>query len=312
MNTTVQIVQNSHPSGLIEMAAKQPHYSPKQVGESLQVSESSIKRWCDSGQIPTVKTVGGHRRITLDGLQQFLRETNRSLLYPEVLGLPSLLPERRVTIRGSEDPQRCEFRQALATGDEKTCASVLRQQLASGWTRGEAAEHLIADAMHGIGDSWQVHELDVYQERRSCEICLRLIHQLRAELPPPDPQAPTAIGGTPSGDPYQLPTAIVELALREIGWNAVNLGSNLPLESFRQAAVDYLPRLVWMSVSVIEDGPTFVAAQNKMAASLGEDVPLLLGGRGLDDKIRPRLRFTAYCDSIRQLVELASMIRLDQ
>jgi len=293
------------------MAAKQSQYSPKQLAESLQVSESSIKRWCDIGRIPTIKTVGGHRRITLDGLQQFLRETDRSLLYPEALGLPNLLPARQVSIRGSEDPQRRAFRQALATGDEKTCASVLRQLLASGWTRGEATEHLIVDAMHGIGESWDCQELDVYQERRSCEICLRLMHQLRAELPPPDLEAPTAIGGTPAGDPYQLPTALVELALREIGWNAINLGSNLPLESFRQAAVDYLPQLVWMSVSVVEDRPMFVAAQNKMAASLGEDVSLLLGGRGLDEKIRPRLRFTAYCDSLGQLVELASMIRLN-
>ena len=43
----------------------------RQVAEALSVSESSVKRWCDQGAIPTIRTVGGHRRIPLDGLLRF-------------------------------------------------------------------------------------------------------------------------------------------------------------------------------------------------------------------------------------------------
>ena len=41
---------------------------------------------------------------------------------------------------------------------------------------------MITDAMHGIGDAWDCNDVDVYQERRACEICLRLIYELRSEL----------------------------------------------------------------------------------------------------------------------------------
>ena len=293
------------------MAAKQPHFSPKQIAGALQVSESSVKRWCDAGSIPVIRTVGGHRRITLDGLQNFLRETERTLINPDVLGLPNLSLGRRPAIPGDEDPLRSEFRNALAAGDEAKCCELMRQQIEQGKTRTETAEELITDAMHGIGESWDQNQLDVYQERRSCQITQRLIFQLASQLPPPDPDAPIAIGGAPAGDPYQLPTLMVELALREIGWNAINLGYNLPLESFVQAAHDYAPDMVWLSVSTIADPAMFIASENKLAASLGEDIPLLIGGRALTDEIRPRLRYTAHCDSLRHLTELASMMRLN-
>ncbi|HSG69042.1 MAG TPA: helix-turn-helix domain-containing protein, partial [Planctomycetaceae bacterium] len=61
--------------------------TPRQVGRALQVSESSVKRWCDKGVIPTQKTAGGHRRIPLSGLIEFLRESGQPILHPEVLGL---------------------------------------------------------------------------------------------------------------------------------------------------------------------------------------------------------------------------------
>lgn len=292
------------------MAARQPQYSPKQLAEALLVSESSVKRWCDGGAIATVRTLGGHRRVTLDGLQQFLSQTGRTLPYPEALGLPNLASQREQSIPGSENLEQQAFRDALAAGDESTCRAILQARIACGSTRTEAAEDLVTDAMQGIGTSWQCRELDIYQERRGCDICMRLINELRASIPPMGGGAPVAIGGAPEGDPYQLPSALVELALREVGWNATSLGNNVPLESFQQAAHDCKPRLVWLSVSAIADPPMFIARVNRLAEQLGENVPLLVGGRGLSDTIRPRLRYTAHCDSLRQLVELAAMMRL--
>lgn len=290
------------------MAARQPQYSPKQIADAMQVSESSVKRWCDRDVIPSIRTIGGHRRITLDGLSQFLRSSGRQLLHPERLGLPQLPPDRETKIARAEDPQQQRFRGALAAGDENECRSILRQRIASGWTRSEAAEDLIRDAMHGFGEAWDCQQLDIYQERRGCDIALRLIYELRMELRDAAHDAPIAIGGAPEGDPYQLPTALVELALREIGWQATSLGGNLPLASFVQAAHDYQPQLIWLSVSAIDNPAEFVAAENELAEAIGEQVPLLVGGRALTDEIRPKLRYTAHCDSLRHLAELASMI----
>ena len=241
------------------MAYPQLQYSPKQVAEALCVSESSVKRWCDRGAVPTIRTLGGHRRVTLDGLHQFLSQTGRELSNPEVLGLPNLPLLSRRHVPGRNDSGHAAFREALALGMEATCRQILNERIASGWTATEAAEDLITDAMCGIGEAWKCDQLDVYQERRGCDIALRLVNELRASLPPVDSRAPVAIGGAPEGDPYQLPTALVELALRQVGWQATSLGNNVPLESFRQATHDCNPQLVWLSVSSIADPLVFVA-----------------------------------------------------
>ena len=63
--------------------------SPKQLARAIQVSESSIKRWCDQGVISTVRTAGGHRRIDMPDVMRFLRDNRYDLVRPEVLGLPA-------------------------------------------------------------------------------------------------------------------------------------------------------------------------------------------------------------------------------
>ncbi|MCO8124428.1 helix-turn-helix domain-containing protein [Stieleria sp. TO1_6] len=292
-------------------------YSPKQVATSLQVSESSIKRWCDQGVIPTVRTVGGHRRITLSGLRQFLRSTNRTLADPQVLGIDDLELSvaskpavRHPPVRGEgREPAQQAFRAALAVGDEDRCLQLLEERLSLGWTRAEAAEDLIADALRGQGDAWGCGELAVYQERRSCTICARLIQVLRAGLDNLPAAAPVAIGAAPESDPYQIPTALVELVLRESGWNAINLGNDVPLDSLAEAVIDYSPKLVWLSVTSVVDPERLIREQNKLADSLDDQVSMIVGGRALDDSLRPKLRYTAYCDSLRHLIELAAILK---
>ena len=63
--------------------------SPKQLARAIQVSESSIKRWCDQGAISTVRTAGGHRRIDMTDVMRFLRDHRYAIVRPEVLGLPA-------------------------------------------------------------------------------------------------------------------------------------------------------------------------------------------------------------------------------
>lgn len=310
------ILTVKHPKLVSQVSGNAPQFSPKQIASSLNVSESSVKRWCDQGAIPTVRTVGGHRRITLHGLQEFLRSTNRTLADPKALGIDeaelsvvSAPPARRKRIPGEgTEPTQQEFRAALGEGDEARCMEILEQRIALGWSRAEAAEDLITDAMRGMGDAWDCGDLEVYQERRSCTICARLLYNLRDGLGELPEGASVAIGAAPESDPYQLPSAMVELALRESGWNAINLGNDLPLDSLIQAVSDYHPKLVWLSVTSVSDPSRFIREQNRLADALGDHVSLIVGGRALDDSLRPKLRYTAHCDGLRHLVELAAIL----
>src|SRR5215203_2961037 len=54
----------------------------KELAEALGASESSMRRWTDSGAIRTSRTVGGHRRIPLSEAIRFVRETRATIVRP--------------------------------------------------------------------------------------------------------------------------------------------------------------------------------------------------------------------------------------
>lgn len=299
------------------MSSSSTNFTPKQVAEALQVSESSVKRWCDAGLITASRTGGGHRRIPLNDLMQYLAASERPLLNPHLLGLqenPLLLQRQQPSTARSvprhdtfETRTQMAFRVALARGDEQECRNILQNELFKSEAVTASTEHLIAHSMICFGEMWETNELDPYQERRGCEICLRLIHELQNRFDVGN--GPLAIGGSPSGNPYQLPTAMAELALREAGWRAESLGADLPFSSFARAVRDLNPKLVWLSVSSIPEPVAFEHQFNALSAALPDDCVLIVGGRGLTDSIRPRLKFTAHFDSICQLVCFAEIVR---
>jgi excisionase family DNA binding protein len=47
------------------------------VATLFEVSERTVSEWAKRGQIPSVRTPGGHRRYPADGIKQILEETRR-------------------------------------------------------------------------------------------------------------------------------------------------------------------------------------------------------------------------------------------
>ncbi len=97
----------------------------------------------------------------------------------------------------------------------------------------------------------------------------------RAEL-----DAPLAIGGAPSGDPYSIPTMTAAVVLEASGFRTQNLGPDLPLGSLAIAAEQVKPVLVWLSISSTSDLPGIGAEIAALADRLAsQSIALVVGGR---------------------------------
>jgi MerR family transcriptional regulator, light-induced transcriptional regulator len=287
------------------------NFTPKQVATALQVSESSVKRWCDRGVIRTDRTLGGHRRIPLPFLLEFLETTDRRLANPSAIGLTQpLLPSREaVPVVDPSQALNRQFEQALTIGDEHTCRKIVSAWYSTHNGIASVADDLIAPAFKVIGEKWACGELDVYQERRGCEISNRLIHELRRLLPEPQGFSPLAMGGTASGDLYQLPTQIIEMVFREYGWRTAGLGANIPFASLLSAARKHMPKIFWLSVSHIQDPESFKTEYDHFSRNLPKGVMLVVGGQALTEDVRKHMSFAAYCDNLGQLSNLARAVR---
>lgn len=278
--------------------------TPKQVARAIQASESSVKRWCDKGIIPTQYTAGGHRRIALSELIEFLRSSKHEIVHPEALGLPTSIGQTKRAI----DQTAEQLTEALLAGSEEQCRRIILDLYLAENSISSICDLVFAKAFSAIGDLWHCGEAEVYQERRGCEMTLRVLHELRSLIPAPPSDTPLAIGGAAEGDQYTMPTTMVELVLRDIKWNAVSLGANLPFETLAAAIKEQRPKLFWLSVSHIADETKFVESYAELYDEFGLDVAFVLGGRALTEPIRQQIQYAAFCDNIRHLESFAQTL----
>jgi len=280
--------------------------TPKQVAQAIGVSESSLKRWCDKGLLPTVRTAGGHRRMAVDAVIQFLRTNGQPMVRPEVLGLPSTTGQGHTMV----DRARDQMTDALAAGDEEQCRRIVFDLYLSQHRASDICDQVLAGALHQIGDRWECGELSIYRERRGCEIALRTLYELRSAVPTPGPTMPLAIGGTLAHDPYKLATTMVELALCEAGWRAESYGTMLPAETLCEALRDTRPRLLWLSVSAFASPAELLSDCAQLYVTAAEcGAALAVGGRALDESLRQQMRYSTFCDTLRHLVTFVDTLK---
>jgi excisionase family DNA binding protein len=279
--------------------------TPKQVARAIGVSESSLKRWCDRGLLQTERTAGGHRRLPLSGVLGFLRQTGQPIKNPEILGLPVTSGKGDRTL----EKGRSLFYEALIQGQELEARHILLNLYLSNISIASIVDEIIAPTFTKIGDNWDCGDIEIYQERLSCQICMKLLYELGAAIPKADISAPTALGATPAGDQLTLAVNSVELVLRDTGWRATNLGSNLPFSSLLKALERNKPRVFWLSISYIEKHDQLLEELftfKDMAST--QNTQLILGGRAITAEIRSKINNAWYPDSMTELQNVVSTI----
>ncbi len=235
---------------------------------------------------------------------RFVREHNQTLISPEILGLPPVSDHAAGGLtRGS--PRLVE---ALLAGDELLARQIVFDLYLAKHSLSVIFDEVIAAAFREIGSLWACNVADVYQERRGCEITQRIMFDIRRVQEVPEKNW-LAIGGTISGDPYALPSAMAEQVLREFGFSATSLGTSIPVPSLIKAVQDTQPKLFWLSVSHLREGLDFAsefAPLSQACAAAGS--ALVVGGRALTEDLRQRMTYSAYCDTMQHLEGFAKML----
>ena len=282
----------------------------RQLAELFNVSVSTIKRWVDLGELPATRTVGGHRLIPLSG----------ALRFAEAQGLPTaglrrLAARQEAEAEVTAGPDELTW-QALANNLKRGRAAAARHLIKLAYAihhdAAAMADDLIRPAMESIGHDWERQSLDVYQEHRASRIVETTVMELIQAQAPPRAESPLAIGAAAAGDLYTLPGLFCELTLRELGWDVVNLGPNLPMTSLAKAARVQQPRLVWLSVSSLGDVDQFVDEYKNFYASVSRTgAAVVLGGSALTPAVRACLVAASFGDRMRHLKAFARGLHPD-
>ncbi|MDG2084222.1 MAG: B12-binding domain-containing protein [Planctomycetota bacterium] len=233
----IQNVQYDH-------SMENKYYTPKTLGDAIGVSQSSLKRWADRGLLNVERTVGGHRRIVLEEALRFIRESGVSIVKPDLLGLE----DYEIDAQGQDLDSADKLYYALHAGDETGVRGLVLNQYLEGRPLHEIFDQDLQPAMTRIGLLWHDDVSGITIEHRAHDICMQVLADLRFRLPKVFTKG-IAIGCSAPGDSYSMPTALVSTALRAEGFEAINLGPNLPLEALMDECKKVKPVLVWISIS---------------------------------------------------------------
>lgn len=212
-----------------------------QVADLLDVHPSTVKRWCNDGDLVFDKTGGGHRRIHLNDALELARDRDiHTFLSP---------------FNPYEGHVWSAVNQVVDTGSYDRVHSLAMGWLLRGRTTRLAQLFLelgrhpeihfsdfcdrgIAGFMQEIGAAWRAGQLRVGEEHMLTETLLEVLLQLRAEILRKAPARfnggprPVAVVGSMEGDRHSFGALCIRLTLEGLGWEVFYLGADVPVEDF--------------------------------------------------------------------------------
>lgn len=253
--------------------------TPKDLADAIGASESSLRRWVDGGRLRITRTAGGHRRIPLGEAVRFIRETGATVVRPDLLGLGEFGAAGGQGGVAQGTPADDALFAALAAGEPEAARALLLSAYLGGQNLPALFDGTVRAAMHRVGELWKHDERGILVEHRAVGVCLGALGQLRPLLPTVDAGAPLALGAAPAGDPYLLPSLMAGMVIADAGFRDVNYGANTPVELLGREAVEKKARLVWLSISAVDDPVALRADVERVGGALAErGIALVVGG----------------------------------
>lgn len=282
-------------------ADEKPYISTLEAAKALGVSVSTVKRWVDGDILPAHRTAGGHRKLMRAEVLALARQGNLPREDLSRLVLP--IRESVFDVRASATA----LYRALVDGDAPGTRAIMRRSYEAGMPVETLADEVIAPVMARVGHGWETAQIDVWHEHRGTQLCVAAIYELQSELERrAESHRPLAIGAAPAGDLYILPSLLAQMVMLDAGWEAINLGPDTPLESLTRALRVLRPRLVWLSISHLEDAEKFLSDyENFYHEANQQGVAVALGGRALSDAVRSRMPYSSFGDKLGNLAAFA-------
>jgi excisionase family DNA binding protein len=246
--------------------------SPRDLAAAIGVSESSLKRWVDSGRLAVQRTAGGHRRIPLQEAVRFVRAEGYRVQDPSCFGV-------LCTARAEQCGELGQvLYDSLLAGDAERCRALVATAYLAGTSAAALCDGALRSALCRLGELWKHGDDGIAAEHFATSICMQIVEQLRLFQAAPGADAPVALGGGTDNDPYVLPSQMASVVLGECGYRAINLGPCTSNQVLLSAVQKYRPVLVWRSLSAIGDAEACGRGLRELAQQLG-DIPLVVGGR---------------------------------
>lgn len=284
----------------------------QEAARLCRVHSSSIKRWCDSGELPCQVTAGGHRRIALRQLAAFAAATGLDR------SLAAFGSELDAVWRAGDQALAGRFAALVRLwhgwlmADRPTLLGPsMLLLLERGLPLAQLLDQGLGGLMRQVGEDWETGRIGVSDEHRASEQVMDALHALRAHLasragPAAGPHR--AVVAAAEGDPHQLGAFMVRLLLEARGITVGYLGADLPGEDLAVEQHRVAADLVCVSFTPPRGPGDALRLLRSLAQAYDPASPyhLVLGGAALAGRL-PAL----IAPPFRSLQVLDSLVDLD-
>ena len=268
----------------------------RDVAKLLLVSEATVKRWADDGLLLPKKTVGGHRRFSIQSVARLRREQG--------ISPAAQSPTKRVRKRNPRSlPSAESFSELLLSENEAEATAQLIDAYLQNHALATLFDTTITNAMHRVGDLWFNGTITIADEHLATRVMLSALQKLRGIVVPGHPTGLKAVSCGLEGDLHELPIHLAEIIFESEGWDISNLGPNTPLFTLRDMVAQKKPDLVCISArSIVDlDRATTEYAQLRKIIEKSNGTAVL-GGEGFrDSNLRQRFPTEFYAESFAGL-----------
>lgn len=281
-------------------------YSTRELAQMWNVSESTIKRWADLGDLRCRRTPGGHRKFTLTDICDF--QMKRGF---EATGLLTTEHWEDPDLEGAVNEKKFEKIRAdiqyLVTQNQRFKAENLLERL---YMRGMGIVDLYDDILMPISESvskaLQEGQISMAQEKLISNNLEEAMYFLFPRIIRRRQNGKMGLAAAPA---HHFCTLGVNAACRVLeveGWDCLNLGTNVPLE----AVAEMVEKEPVNLVCVMGSEPSAERAAIKQFRRLFEAtrsyrIPLVLGGAAfVSAAFRERFPHDEYFPNFRSFRRL--------
>jgi MerR family transcriptional regulator, light-induced transcriptional regulator len=280
----------------------------KEVARLLGVSEASVKRWADSGLLPTAKTAGGHRRFSPRDVALFKRTgSNGERRRPVTRQLAERRLEKYLEAGafgfGSEEVLVKELFRALLDGRTEDVSDLLINLHLHGRTVAVLADCFLCPPMREIGDLWHRGEISIAQEHVATRTAINAMLNLQAVMGMAEEKKRLALCCSVEEDFHELPVQLAALTLEAGGFEVVNMGTSTPFFALTEAFERFKPEVVCVASTLLHGLDRAAREYTEFhEAARRARACVVLGGAGFSDtEVRRRLPAELYAENFRQL-----------
>jgi methanogenic corrinoid protein MtbC1 len=167
---------------------------------------------------------------------------------------------------------------ALLAGCEDNVRRIFVAARESGADLARISVELLEPALGQVGEMWVRQEISIAEEHLATSLVTRTIGEVMETARPRRSGAPRVVLACLSGEFHELGIRIISEVAREAGWEAEELGANVPREALARFIGQRPPQAVGISVSLAGHIPECTETIRLCRAS-APGAKILVGGR---------------------------------